>query len=193
MGGLRNKLRRFDESRRTIVFIMSDNGYMWADHGLYDKGAPYTPSTRIPMLMRYPAGPKLERRDRRLVGNIDVAPTVLDLAGISPDPLHPMDGTSLVSPDWSRDRILSEYRNSGNLWTPPTWASTHRKRVQYIEYFDSEGNRIFRELYRLKSDPWQLTNVLADGRDGNDPSPARLQALSATLQADRNCSGPSCP
>lgn len=193
MGGLRNRLRRFDEGRRTIVFYMSDNGYMWADHGLYDKGAPYTPSTRIPMLMRYPAGPKLERRDRRLVGNIDVAPTVLDLAGISPDPLHPMDGTSLVSPDWSRDRILSEYRNSGNVWTPPTWASTHRKRVQYIEYFDSEGNRIFRELYRLKSDPWQLTNVLADGRDGNDPSPARLQALSATLQADRNCSGPSCP
>ncbi len=192
VGGIRRMLRGSDESRRTLVFYMSDNGYMWADHGLYDKGAPYTPSIRIPMLMRYPRA-RLDPLDPRIVANIDVAPTVLDAAAIEQDPLHPMDGKSLISPLWERDRILTEYRNNDNIWTPPTWASTRTKAIQYIEYYDADGRRIFRELYRVRRDPWQLTNVLGDERKRNDPTSARLQMLSARLQADRDCLGAACP
>ena len=185
-------LRTLDESRRTLVFFMSDNGYMWADHGLFDKGAPYTPSIRIPMLMRYPRAGNLPSVDRRIVANVDIAPTVLDAAGVAADPLHPMDGKSLLTPVWERNRILTEYRNNDNIWTPPTWASTRTKSIQYVEYYD-DGDTIFRELYRLRRDPWQLRNVLADGRAGNDPSPARLTELSSRLTSDRNCEGATCP
>ena len=189
---IRKTLRELDEGAGTLVFFLSDNGYMWADHGLYDKGAPYTPSIRIPLLMRYPAQPSTEPTDGRLVANVDLAPTILDAAGVLPDPSRPMDGRSLLDPLPDRDRILTEYRNNDNPWTPPTWASTRTRRLQYVEYYD-EGETIFRELYRLRSDPWQLRNVLHDGNASNDPSPARLQELASRLAADRACAGPTCP
>ena len=192
VGRIRSTLGALEESRDTLVFFLSDNGYMWADHGLYDKGAPYTPSIRVPLLMRYPARPPAAPVDGRLVTNVDLAPTVLDAAGMAPDPAHPMDGRSLLTPPWERDRILTEYRNNDNIWTPPTWASTRTRRLQYVEYY-KDGETIFRELYRLRSDPWQLRNVLGDGEPGNDPSPARLTELSSRLAADRVCAGPTCP
>lgn len=191
MSRIQVALRRLDENCRTLVIYMSDNGYMWADHGLYDKGAPYTPSIRIPMLMRLP-GQKRPKTNGSLVGNIDVAPTILDAAGLSTAPGHPMDGRSLLEADPERDRILTEYRNSGNIWTPPTWASIRTKRWQYVEYF-RDGKRIFREYYNLKKDPWQLRNLLGDDDPASGPGTTRLKALSTRLQADRKCTGATCP
>ena len=190
VGDIRRTVLDLEESRNTLVFYLSDNGYMWADHGLYDKGAPYTPSVRIPFLLSYPAGPSLSPVDSRLAGNIDIAPTILDAAGISQDPRHPMDGTSLFQEPWKRNRILAEYRNNDNRWTPPTWASTRTHEFQYTEYYDN-GKRIFREYYDLRRDPWQLRNRLGDDTKSNDPPTLRL--LSKQLEADRRCSGASCP
>jgi arylsulfatase A-like enzyme len=184
-------LRNLEEASDTIVIFMSDNGYMWADHGLYDKGAPYTPSIQIPMVMRVP-GKRGGRTDRRLVANIDVAPTILDAAGISTEPGHRMDGRSLLDKSWDRDRILAEYRNSGSIWTPSTWASIRTSSFQYVEYYEN-GDRIFREYYNLKKDPWQLRNLLRDGTESNDPSRTRLRALARRVRADRECSGAACP
>ena len=190
VGGVRRALLDLEENRNTLVIYLSDNGYMWADHGLYDKGAPYSPSIRVPFLLRYPPGPKLDPVDGRLVANIDIAPTILDVAGIPVDPQHPMDGTSLFDPTWDRTRILTEYRNNDNEWTPPTWASSRTRRWQYTEYY--EGNeRIAREYYDLKKDPWQLHNVLGDSRPGNDPE--NLESISNQLGQDRTCAGSGCP
>jgi arylsulfatase A-like enzyme len=191
VASLRGVLKELEERSDTIVIFMSDNGYMWADHGLFDKGAPYTPSILIPMLMQVP-GTAGGTKDRRLVGNVDVAPTILDAAGIATDNGHPMDGRSLLDMSWSRDRILTEYRNNDNKWTPPTWASLRAGRFQYTEYY-SEDDVIFREYYNLRKDPWQLRNLLRDGDASNDPSPARLASLSSRLDADRTCTGVLCP
>lgn len=190
VGRIRRTILDLGESRNTLVFYLSDNGYMWADHGLYDKGAPYTPSVRIPFLLSYPATPSLAPVDTRLVGNIDLAPTILDAAGISQAAQHPMDGKSLFNQNWNRERILAEYRNSDNRWTPPTWASTRTRDFQYTEYYDN-GKRIFREYYDLERDPWQLRNRLGDGKRSNDPPSLKL--MSEQLAADRRCSGNACP
>ena len=192
MAKIASRLRSLGEARNTLVFYLSDNGYMWADHGLFDKGAPYTPSIRIPMLMRWPGHVGSERFDRRLVANVDIAPTVLDAAGIDPAPGRPMDGRSLFEEPWTRDRILTEYRNNDNEWTPPTWASLRSRDVQYVEYYD-DGRRIFREYYDLSEDPWQLDNLLRDGRPGNDPSAWELMELSTSLGGARRCVGATCP
>lgn len=189
---VRRTIFDLDESRDTLVFYLSDNGYMWADHGLYDKGAPYTPSIRVPFLLRYPAGSPLPAVDRRLVTNVDIAPTVLDAAGIAQHDQHPMDGTSLWDNSWDRDRILAEYRNNDNPWTPPTWASTRTDDYQYTEYYDN-GKRIFREYYDLEKDPWQLHNPLGDGVKANNPKGISMKKLSTRLRRDRNCSGSKCP
>ena len=190
--GISRAMRRLDEGSNTLAFYLSDNGYMWADHGLFDKGAPYTPSIQIPMFMRWPGRVDEGLKDRRLVGNVDIAPTVLDAAGLQPALDHPMDGRSLLDPSWTRARMLTEYRNSGNIWTPPTWASIRTPDLQYVEYYDA-GKRIFREYYDLATDPWQLTNLLFDGDPANNPDPSRLQELSKQLSADRSCVGPACP
>jgi arylsulfatase A-like enzyme len=188
VGGLRGKLVNLEEMRNTLVVYLSDNGYMWADHGLYDKGAPYTPSIRVPFLLRYPAGPQLPRVDRRIVGNIDVAPTILDAAGIEPQ--QEMDGASLFDGDWDRKRLLAEYKNSGNPWTPPTWVSTRTSNWQYTEYYDN-GKRIDREYYDLRRDPWQLRNLLGDRKRANNPD--GLRKVSKQLRRDRHCEGANCP
>lgn len=193
VAGLAGGLGRMDESRSTLAFYLSDNGYMWADHGLYDKGAPYTPSIQIPMFARWPGRLGPDVADRRLVGNVDIAATVLDAADLDPAPGHPLDGRSLLDGTWDRDRMLTEYRNSGNIWTPPTWGSLRTRSLQYTEYFDQDGNPEFREYYDLKSDPWQLRNLLRDGDRSNNPPRSELTALSAQLTSDRNCKANACP
>lgn len=184
--GLGQSLGRMGESRSTLAFYLSDNGYMWADHGLYDKGAPYTPSIQIPMFARWPGHLDADVADRRLVGNVDIAPTVLDAADLQPAPGHPLDGRSLLDGSWDRDRMLTEYRNSGNIWTPPTWGSLRTRSLQYVEYFD-DGRREFREYYDLTKDPWQLRNLLHDGNKSNNPPRSLLTSLSARLESDRKC------
>ena len=115
--------------------------------------------------MRWPANPKVRRNatDPRLVANIDVAPTALDAAGVTPDPGKPMDGVSLLDRTQQRDRILAEYWGDLNgapdeetgvasfggqpnaaalpKWKVPPWASIITRDYQYTEYYDDEGTQ----------------------------------------------------
>jgi arylsulfatase A-like enzyme len=186
-------LHELGETRRTLAFFLSDNGYLWADHHLGgdnetagQKLLPYTDSVRVPFFVRWPGHLRPGTRDGRLTGNVDIAPTVLEAAGIPPDPSKPpLDGRSLLAPD-ARSRILLErWREGLHTWVP-TWASLRTRRYQYIEYYADDGSRFFREYYNLRHDPWQLRNLLHDGNPGNDPNVAPLRRQ---LAADRHCSG----
>lgn len=66
----------------TVVIYTSDNGYFWGEHRLIDKRWPYEESIRVPLLVRAPDGPT-GRSVEALVMNVDLAPTLLDLAGIA--------------------------------------------------------------------------------------------------------------
>jgi arylsulfatase A-like enzyme len=186
--GLLEALRETGQLDRTMVFFISDNGYLWGEHGLLGKPPPYLQATRVHFMARWPG--HLGRGDvgSRLVGNIDIAPTVLDATGIAVDPGKPMDGRSLLDPTWSRDRLVLENFHSGAV---PKWFSTVTTGFQYVEYYDRAGETVtFREYYDLTVDPWQLTNLLHDGVRRNDPDQA---ALHEALTRDRACAGRSCP
>ena len=79
-------LARLDDlklAENTVVVFTSDNGYYLGEHNLGDKRSAYEESMRIPMLVRYP---KLGEQARgktvdKMVLNLDIAPTFLDLAG----------------------------------------------------------------------------------------------------------------
>lgn len=194
VGRIFRTLDRFGEKRDTLAIFTSDNGFLWGDHGFGgeagtagEKRVPYTPSVKVPLFLRWPGHVGAGTANGRLVGNVDIAPTVLSAAGVAPDPATPLDGRSLLSPG-KRARILLEYWKEANK-PIPTWASVRTKRYQYVEYY-RRGRRIFREYYNLRKDPWQLKNLLADGTRRNDPEVGRLQAL---LVRDRNCVGTSCP
>ncbi|MEO1370811.1 MAG: sulfatase, partial [Acidobacteriota bacterium] len=77
----------------TYVFFVSDNGLLWGEHRLGGKAAPYEESIRIPMAVRGPTTPAGETFSH-LVANIDLAPTLLELAG-APLP-EAVDGESFV-------------------------------------------------------------------------------------------------
>lgn len=183
------KLDAANETRDTLAVFISDNGYLWGEHGLEAKPYPYSAGIKTPMLMRWPGHVAARASDPRLAANVDIAPSAMQVAGLTPS--TPMDGRSLLQPS-TRTRWLAE--RSGRNNGPPLWASTRTSSIQYTEYYDDITGQIFdREYYDLSSDPWQLTNLLKDGNPGNDPAPAELNALSAQLAADKVCSGSSCP
>jgi arylsulfatase A-like enzyme len=174
------------ELDNTLVIFTSDNGNHWGEFRFVKKWLPYTASIAVPLFMRWPAHFGAGVEDDRMVVNVDVGATILDAAGITPDPAAPIDGRSLLE-SWTRTRVLTEH-----WWdeynapaSPSTWASTRTATYQYVENYLDDGS-IFREYYNLVVDPWQLVNVLMDGNPGNDPNVA---ALSAQLAQDRTCVG----
>jgi arylsulfatase A-like enzyme len=179
-------MSRLREERNTLAFFVSDNGYLLGDHGLNQKRYPYTPSVSIPFFVRWPGHFGRAVTDRRLVANIDIAPTVLQAAGVTPPDDPPMDGRSLLEQD-GRGRMLLEFWNEYGV---PTWASIRKNTYQYIEYYRDNGSISFREYYDMRSDPWQLTNLFRDGDRSNDPSRRQLHMR---LERDRSCKGSACP
>ena len=179
-------LDRTGENASTLAFFLSDNGYLWGEHGLIGKGTPYTRSLTIPLLARWPGHLQAGQTQGRPVANIDLAPTIIDALDLTPS--VPMDGRSLLE-DWGRTRLHHEFWTSKAVRAK--WASTRTKRYQYVEYYDGHTDEIvFREYYDLRNDPWQLHNLYKDGKRGNDPATRRLHAQ---LQQDSECVASSCP
>ncbi len=192
VGRVMRTLRDLGERRSTLAIFLSDNGQLWNDHGLvrgrFHKRHPYTYSVRIPLLVRWPGHVPRGTIDDRLVANIDIAPTVLEAARVTPDRAFPIDGRSLLDPG-ARERLLLEYFVDAG--PPPAWASIRTARYQYVEYYGEDGSEVtFREYYDLADDPWQLDNLLGDDRADNDPS---VSGIARQLDADRSCAGGACP
>lgn len=194
VGDLVRELRRTGQLDNTFIFYISDNGLMWGEHGLRRKAVPYMPSVHIPFLMRVP-GMTEPVIDQRLVGNIDIAPTIMQAAGLEATNA-PMDGRSLLDSTWARDRILTEYfdeknRSGQSRFDAPSWGSIQTVQYQYTEYYSPTDHATlqFRELYDLENDPYQLVNLLGDADSGNDPPPLEVESLSLRLARDRFCAG----
>ncbi|HEX2031836.1 MAG TPA: sulfatase [Actinomycetota bacterium] len=169
----------------TLAFFVSDNGFMWGEHGLRGKVVPYRQSVSIPMLMRWPGEVPAGVVDRRLVGNIDIAPTIVDAVDLVLDP-EPMDGRSLLGTH-ARKRILLE------AWGGPAikrWRSLRTDNYAYTEYYPLKGQGVvFREYYR-NEDRWELTNLFGDGKPANDPG---RKLLHRRLKDARSCAGTEGP
>ncbi len=181
-------LDRMDETRDTLAIFVSDNGYLWGEHGLASKRFPYTGAIKVPLIVRWPGHVRPDTKDDRLVGNIDITPTLLEAAGIEPDPDYPLDGKPLFAPG-SRDHFLIEYFGS-RIGESPSWASIRSGSSQFVEYYDEFGVVIFREYYDLAIDPFQLLNLYGDADPLNDPP---LAFTAAQLAQTRNCRGSTCP
>ncbi|HEX2294018.1 MAG TPA: sulfatase-like hydrolase/transferase [Actinomycetota bacterium] len=179
-------LRDLDEDDDTLAIFMSDNGFLWGEHGIVGKRHAYTQSIQIPLMMRWPGQMEPGSVDDRLAANLDLAPTLLDAAGVAMPP--GFDGTSLLG-DQVRDRLLIEQWGDEETYVP-TMASLRTDDYQYVEYYGDAGRVVARQYYDLAADPWQRANLLGDARRGNDPD---VRALSRRLRADRSCAGARCP
>jgi arylsulfatase A-like enzyme len=146
----------------TLVLLTSDNGYFWGEHGLGDKRWAYEESIRIPMVARYPARIRAGSQIRHDVLNIDIAPTMLDLAGVrAPGDIHgrsmlPLFGQS--KPAW-RNSFLAEYFQEERNPRVPAWQSVRAERWKYVHYTQLEA---MDELYDLEKDPGEMNNLIQD-------------------------------
>ncbi|MBI2238771.1 MAG: sulfatase [Actinobacteria bacterium] len=167
-------LRDRGELEDTVILYLTDNGFSFGEHRWVGKQCPYEECIRTPFLVRYPGA--TSRADGHLVSNVDVAPTVADLAGISPG--LPADGRSLVpllegsAPAGWREGVLLEWTGDPLV---PAWWGVRTEDLSYVEYATGE-----RELYDLTGtagppDPFQL-----DDR-ADDPAYAALRAELAAL------------
>jgi arylsulfatase A-like enzyme len=175
--------------RDTLAFFLSDNGFLLGEHGLYAKRLPYDEAMRVPMYMRWP-GVVEAGTDVRLVTNADIAPTVMQAAGLETPAGNQMDGHSLFDQGYARDRVLIQQWEN---WKKgfPSWAGIRATDYQYVEYYGrDESTVVFREYYDLGDDPAMLENLLADGSSDNDPD---VRTLSKRLALDKRCRGTSCP
>jgi arylsulfatase A-like enzyme len=176
------KLRRTGEAKDTLAIFLSDNGYLWYEHGISQKRAPYAMSVEIPFYARWPGHLRAGSVDRDIVGNIDVAPTIYQVTGINPG--YPVDGQSLFS-TMHRNHILIESWKDPARPLIPKWAGIWTPSTKYVEY-----NTGFKEFYGRR-DRWELRNLLGNGKKSDNP--AKIPHLRSLLRGYRHCVAASCP
>jgi len=161
VGRMLGALEAAGQAENTMVIFMSDHGEMLGDHGLYLKGrAFYEPAVRVPLIVSAPGAIQGGRRSRALVELVDLAPFLLEAAGL-PVP-RSMQGHSLLpllsggaDLDHHRDDVYSEFHVARQRPKPGdnvTMLRTDRHKLVVV-HGKEPG-----ELYDLKADPTETDN-----------------------------------
>jgi len=160
-GRIRNTLENLEILDNTIIVFGSDNGSFLGAHQRGDKRLMYEESLRIPLIIRYPGIIDAGSSNADLVLNIDVAPTLIELAGAKvPDD---MQGSSLVPllknevTAW-RQSFIYEYFQEAYAPGFVTITGLRNKKYKYIESPDMVND--INELYDLESDPGEMNNLI---------------------------------
>jgi arylsulfatase A-like enzyme len=145
----------------TVVVYSSDNGFYLGEHCSGDKRSLYEESIRIPLIVRYPRlfGKGLVVDELAL--NIDLAPTLLDLAGVAvPGKMQGASWKELASgrkpADWRKSVFLQYYKELGDV---PTCYAIRTATHKLVKYPDFPG---FTEVFDLTNDPYEIKNLAAD-------------------------------
>jgi arylsulfatase A-like enzyme len=176
VGKVMGHLEQKNILENTAVVHGSDHGYFLGEWRLFDKRLMHEPSIRVPLMVRYPARvPAGTVRDEMAL-DVDIAPTILDLAGIE-KPAH-MQGKSLLplaakaNPNFRKEWYY-EYFEWPNPEGAPPCRGVRTERHKLIEYTLVPDEF---EMYDLRADPGETNNLYGK------PEHAKLQAeLTATM------------
>ena len=164
LGRILDCLEETEQFDDTLIVFMSDHGETLGDHGLIQKGARfYDGLVRVPLIFCWPNGVKAGLRSDALVELTDVAPTLLEAAGI-PVPVG-MQGRSLLpilsgnaDAGHHRDVVRSEYLDA--LAAPDATRATMYRDARYklvVYHGHARG-----ELYDMHADPDEFVNLWDD-------------------------------
>jgi N-acetylglucosamine-6-sulfatase len=189
-------LARSGELENTYIVFWGDNGYHLGQHRLKKdrtggKLTPYVHDVQLPMYVR---GPDIPARSvsQEMVSNVDIAPTLADMGGTTVPGF--VDGRSLLplakgeTVRWRDFAYSAAWPQSEGVETNyiEDWQQIRTAEVAY-HYYPRTGEE---ELYDLKSDPYQLTNLLYGGvSEKEEALRARYRDLSERMNA---CSGAGC-
>ena len=147
----------------TAIVFAGDNGYFHGEHGgMWDKRAAYEPSIRIPLLMRYPPLARPGARCDAMVLNIDLAPTLLELAGVGvPGTMQGQSWLGVLKGRPGRESFLYEYfQEVDRKYKRPTVLAVRTKQWKYVTY--PLAGKLTDELYDMKNDPQELNNLIGN-------------------------------
>jgi N-acetylglucosamine-6-sulfatase len=166
VGRILAALEKAGQLDRTLIVFTSDNGFVLGEHGRVDKRTAYDESLRIPLLVRYPPLVQPGTVITNLVLSIDLAPSLVDLAGAAR--LRAIQGRSWKpllegkSVRW-RTSFLYEYNFEKQFPYTPNVRAVRTADWKYILYpiGDGQPDRFTAELYNLRTDPGETTNLIA--------------------------------
>jgi N-acetylglucosamine-6-sulfatase len=142
----------------TMIIFASDNGLTWAEHRWQKaKLVPYEESIRIPLVIRYDPLTSTARTDDHLALNIDFAPTIAELAGVSDPGAEGMSLMPVLAQDvtsWRQDFLIEHVRASDVV---PTYCAVRDAQYLFTTYGTGE-----QELYDLSADPYELNNQISN-------------------------------
>lgn len=142
----------------TAIVVSSDHGFFLGEWGFYNKMLMYEPSIRIPLFLRYPRLISPGTKSEQMALNVDIAPTILELAGIKVP--QNVQGHSLVpllkgetAPSWRQDWLYEYYDER----FAPKIRGVRTERYKLIHYWAETPEEF--ELYDLGNDPNELNNL----------------------------------
>ncbi|MGB5668761.1 MAG: sulfatase-like hydrolase/transferase [Maribacter sp.] len=209
IGNLRDTLKKLKLDKNTVLVFTSDHGLFMGQFGLGGKAFCYEVTTHVPMMIYDPKAPKKARKkvSDALVQSIDIAPTMLSMAGIPiPDSFQGKDLSALIN---GKNEAIREYVFTENLWSTqfgnPRCEAVQDKEWKYIRYYKNnnfpalkkmeaakqlrikeqkmlyavhdpdiavyrdyiesslrEEKPVYEELFNLKADPDETTNLMQE-------------------------------
>ena len=152
--------------KNTVIIFMGDNGYAFGDHGLEGKWFGQNESIRVPTIIYDGRSPQDQHNNDQLVLNIDIAPTILDYAGITIP--ASMQGVSLrplvegMSPFWRKEFYYEHrYNTEGSKVYLPMSEGLVQHQYKYMRYFNGKDpeNFFYEELFDQVLDPFEVHNL----------------------------------
>jgi len=165
-GRVLDELEKQGLLKNTLVIFTTDNGYFHGEHGLADKWYPYQESIRVPLLVLDPRMPAAKAGSvcDAFVLNVDLAPAILGAANVpQPKSMQGRDFTvlhRLENPPAWREDFFYEHATIKNKDFIPSSEALVRKDWKYILWPEFK----YEELFDLKADPLEETNLIADPR-----------------------------
>jgi arylsulfatase A-like enzyme len=162
VGRVLDHLTRTNQMDDSIILNTSDHGYFLGEWRMFDKRFMHEPSIRVPTMIRYPKAFKAGSKVDAMITNLDIAPTLLELAGVEV-PAR-MQGKSLVKlaqgdeGGWRKDWLYEYYEYpAGEKVLPHRGVRTERYKL--IHYYQEPQEW---ELYDLHADPGERNNLYTD-------------------------------
>ena len=177
VGRVMQSLKERGVDQNTLVLFTSDGGHFWGEHGLIDKRCAYEESIRIPLLAYGPSLIKAGTKCDAVVANIDVAPTLLKLAGLTvPESIDGQSFSNLLkdpsATDSWRKNLLYEYYWEPQFPQTPTMFCLRGSRFKLIQYhgiWDTD------ELYDIINDPRETRNLIGEPTQQKRVAEMRMQ------------------
>ena len=171
-------LKKQGLEKNTVIILSSDNGYSLADHGLEGKWYGQDVSLKSVTIVYDGRKPQQKHVNNDMVLNVDIAPTILDYAGVkAPENMQGKSFKPLVEgqqSDWRTDfyyNHLLDTRTSKKVYIPMSEGIVTSS-YKYSRYFDTDNSNDFfyEELFDPKTDPLEIHNL------ANDPDKSAIKS-----------------